>query len=418
MDKFVVEGRRPLNGTVVVQGAKNALLPLMIAVVLRPGLVRFTNAARLKDTTFLGEIITSLGGSCVWEEEACTVDTTHVTGNSPGYEYVSKMRASFLLLGALLGRFGKAKIPLPGGCSIGERPVQWHLEALRALGARVDVVSGHVEASCTRLCGAEISLPYPTVGGTQNTIMAAAFAKGETVIRNAAREPEVADLCQFLKKSGVPIEGIGTEVVHIQGVEDLNFPKTYAVIPDRIEAITYAIAVGIAGGRLTLEKSDFQLMRASMALLEEAGVSVEISDQKVIIEKKNDLCGFSVITHPYPGLPTDVQALFMALALYCKGKVLVKETVFSHRFMHVLEFVRMGAEVSIQGNTVTVQGGKPLTGAPVMASDLRAGAALVLAGLGAFGVTEVSRVYHIDRGYAQMERKLRSVGAVIDRVSQ
>ena len=418
MDKFILEGGRPLNGTVVVQGAKNALLPLMTSVVLRPGVVRFTNAAKLKDTTFLGEIIESLGGTCSWEKEVCTVDTTLLKGDSPSYEYVSKMRASFLFLGALVGRFGRARIPLPGGCSIGERPVQWHLEALRALGAQVEVVAGHVEASCTRLRGAEVRLPYPTVGGTQNTIMAAAFAEGETVIRNAAREPEVADLCKFLKESGVPIEGVGEGVVRIQGVKDLTFPQTYAVIPDRIEAITYAVAVAITGGRLILEKSDMNIMRSSMALLQEVGVSVEQRDHKVIVERKEDLRGFSITTHPYPGLPTDVQALFMALALYCKDKTVVKETVFSHRFMHVLEFVRMGAEVAIQGDTVTVQGDKSLTGAPVMASDLRAGAALVLAGLGASGATEVSRVYHIDRGYHQMERKLEMVGAAIKRVVQ
>ena len=418
MDKFIIQGGRPLNGTVVVQGAKNALLPLMAAVVLRPGAVRFTNASHLKDTAFLGEIIESLGGFCTWTQNECTVDTTQLTGDSPGYEYVSKMRASFLLLGALIGRFGRAKIPLPGGCSIGERPVQWHLEALRALGARVEIISGHVVASCTQLRGAEICLPYPTVGGTQNTIMAAAFAQGETVIKNAAREPEVADLCRFLKESGVPIEGIGEAVVRIQGVDDLCFPETYAVIPDRIEAITYAVAVGIAGGRLILDKSNMSLMEASMALLQEAGVSVESHGGHTVVEKKGELQGFSIVTHPYPGLPTDVQALFMALALYCNGKVVIKETVFSHRFMHVLEFARMGAEVAIQGDTVTVQGGKPLTGAPVMASDLRAGAALVLAGLGASGTTEVSRVYHIDRGYVGMECKLQAVGADIKRVSQ
>ena len=419
MDNFLIEGGTPIKGEIAIQGAKNALLPLMISTVLSPGKVRFAQAPRLKDTRFLGEIIEALGGSCQWEENSCILDTTKINAWDPGYEYVSKMRASFLLLGALIGRFGRAKIPLPGGCSIGERPVQWHLEALRQLGVSLNVVAGHVEGTCTHMHGAEITLPFPTVGGTQNIIMAAVFAQGETVINNAAREPEVVALCDFLSESCVPIEGGGTSQIHIQGVKEVQFPLRYTIIPDRIEAVTYAIAAAVTNGDVTLTNCDYSFMKAPLDLLDKAGVSVEKKDTHTLrVCGSSSLKRFELVTGPYPCLSTDLQALFMALALYSKGITVIKETVFSHRFMHALEFARMGAEVTIHGDTVTVQGGNPLTGAPVMASDLRAGAALVLAGLGASGVTTVNRVYHIDRGYVSMEKKLQACGASIQRVAR
>jgi len=407
-----------MRGTIPIQGAKNALLPLMIAAIVRPIRVHFNNVTDLRDTRFLGDIIQALGGQCEWQDRCCVVDTQGVSGHEPSYEYVRKMRASFLLLGALLGRFGRAKIPLPGGCSIGERPVQWHIDALRKFGITIDLTAGCVVAHApNEIVGTSVTLPFPTVGGTQNVLMVAAVGRGESVIHNAACEPEVAALCHFLQHCGVVIEGAGTSTIRVQGTPEWTCPEVFDVMPDRIETVTYAVAAAISKGDVILEGCDVTTMVTPLTLLESAGVGIEhIDGSRMRVYYKKTLEGFEVTTGPYPQIPTDIQAILMALSLYCEGQSIIRETVFSHRFMHALEFARMGADLRIQGDTVTVFGGQSLVGAPVMASDLRAGAAIVLAALGAQGESVVQRVYHVDRGYADMEQKLSRCGVKIERL--
>ncbi|MCY4414489.1 MAG: UDP-N-acetylglucosamine 1-carboxyvinyltransferase [Alphaproteobacteria bacterium] len=420
MDKLIIRGGKALSGSVSVQGAKNALLPLMVSSVLRPSVVTFSPVSALKDVILLGTILEDLGAQTSLKDGGIyCVDTRSVQCWKPRYEHVSKMRASFLLLGSLLGRFGEARVPLPGGCSIGSRPVQWHLEGIQKLGVDIALEKGFVQAKVARLQGAQIDLPYPTVGGTQNILTVAVLSKGETTITGAACEPEVVELCKFLVKSGAKIDGIGTRTLTIQGVDTLNMPESWCVLPDRIEALTYAVMAAITKGDLIIKNNDASLMEGPLELLQSIGVDVSFPDATSMrVRRAGVLKAFDFESGPYPAFSTDLQSFFMALSIFCEGDSTIKETVFLNRFMHALEFIRMGANITLQGDRATVHGGANISGATVMASDLRAGAALVACALGAEGETHIRRIYHTDRGYERIEEKLAACGADIVRVAE
>ncbi len=415
MDKLIIHGGRRLEGAIEVSGAKNAALPLLFATLLAPGPHRIGNLPRLRDITTAERLLAELGAKVQSENGILSVATDQIKSMEAPYELVRTMRASVLVLGPLLARYGKARVSLPGGCAIGARPINLHLKGLEAMGAEIQLDHGYVEASAAQLKGARIHFDVPTVGGTENLMMAATLAKGTTVLENAAREPEIVDLARALQGMGAIIEGEGTDTITIDGVDELT-PMAYRVMPDRIEAGTFLVSAAMTGGRVGVMGGRPEHMDALLSKLEEAGATIEVDRDTLWVQGPDEINSVNIKTQPHPGFPTDMQAQFMAMMTLGKGTSMITEAVFENRFMHVCELQRMGADISIEGHTATVKGVDSLLGAPVMATDLRASACLVLAGLAADNTTEISRIYHLDRGYEKLEEKFRSLGADIERV--
>ncbi len=414
MDAIRVRGGKRLVGEVGVSGAKNAALPVLCATLLSDGESLLRNVPALRDIETTSALLRFLGRKAQADPPEVRVGGGDVRPEAP-YEFVKQMRASILVLGPLLARYGRARVSLPGGCQIGTRPVDQHLKGLEALGAKITLSHGYIEAECKRLRGGEVVFDMPTVTGTENLMMAAALAKGRTTIVNAAMEPEVEELARVLNKMGARVDGAGTGVIHIEGRDELE-PFDHAIIPDRIEAGTYVVAAAATGGDVLVRHTPLEHLGAVAAKLREAGVQIAREGDGVRVRAPEPLRGIDVTTAPYPGFPTDMQAQMMVLLCLARGRSVVTETIFENRFMHVPELSRMGAHVEVHGNAAVVTGGAGLSGASVMATDLRASASLVIAGLVASGETEVRRVYHLDRGYEHMEKKLRGLGADIERV--
>jgi len=417
MDKLIITGGTPLDGEVRIAGAKNAALPILAATLLADSPMVVVNVPHLHDITTTMELLGRMGVHLVVDERMrIEVDTGTIANFSAPYELVKTMRASILVLGPLLARFGRADVSLPGGCAIGSRPVNLHIDGLRAMGADIRVENGYIRATAKRLHGARLVMDLVTVTGTENLMMAATLARGETVIENAAREPEVLDLAQCLNKMGARIRGAGTDTIHIEGVDHLHGTR-YDVMPDRIETGTYLVAAAITGGRIKARDTRPELVDAVIYKLREAGAVVESGPDWVSVDMQGRRPrSVDVHTAPYPAFPTDMQAQFTALNCIARGVATITETVFENRFMHVHEMRRMGADIRLEGNTAICTGVERLTAAPVMATDLRASASLVLAGLVAEGKTVVDRIYHIDRGYDCIEEKLSGLGAQIQRL--
>ncbi len=415
MERILIQGGERLIGEVEVSGSKNASLPIFAASILTEGENLFQNIPKLKDIDTISKVLRTLGVRVEQQEDhTYRIDAREVPYCEAPYDLVKTMRASILVLGPLVARKGEAIVSLPGGCAIGARPINLHLMGLEAMGAKIELRKGYVEAKADRLKGAEIAFDTPTVTGTENLMMAATLAKGKTILRNAAMEPEVVELAKVLNKMGAKIEGAGTSTIMIQGVEGLSGTK-HTVIPDRIEAGTLMVAAGLTRGNIKLFNCPLQHMEAVIYKLREAGVEIEPEEDGVRVVGNTRIRSTDVKTQPYPGFPTDMQAQFMVLMALARGLSVITETIFENRFIHVSELLRMGADIRIKGNTAIIQGVDHLSGAPVMATDLRASASLVLAGLVAEGVTEVSRVYHLDRGYEGLDRKLAKLGANIRR---
>lgn len=418
MEKLIIKGGRPLHGHVRVSSAKNAVLPIIVATLLPDSPSTIIDAPHLEDVKTICSVIESLGGNILLRDNAMIFDTTTVDKTEASYELMSRMRASFLIMGPLLAKKRHAKIALPGGCMIGSRPIDLHLKAFEAIGAKVTVGNGYVEASVPEgLKGATIYLDFPSVGATENILMAAAVADGKTVIENAAEEPEIVDLVTFLNSMGANIKGAGTNVIRVEGVKHL-YGASHTVIPDRIEAGTFIIAAAMAGGDVVVDNVLSEHLKPLLAKLGEAGVKVIKDIDSVRVISDGHIHSTDIKTLPYPGFPTDLQAQFMAMMTIGDGTSTVTETVFENRFMHVGELRRMGANIEVEGRKAIVHGVPFLQGAFVRATDLRAGAALVLAGLAAHGVTEVGDLRHIDRGYDHLVEKLRGLGADIIRVDK
>jgi UDP-N-acetylglucosamine 1-carboxyvinyltransferase len=415
MDKIVIVGGRKLQGDVRISGAKNAALPVLVSSLLVDGWNTFHNIPDLLDIKTIRKLLNGLGVK-IEGEETVRINAGDLTGCEASYDLVRTMRASILVLGPLVARMGEARVSLPGGCAIGARPVNLHIQALRDLGAEVTLKGGYVEAKASRLKGATIYFDIATVTGTENIMMAATLANGQTILKNAAREPEIVNLAEVLIGMGARIRGAGTDVIVIDGVESLH-PVEAAVIPDRIEAGTFLLAAGMTGGDIRVLGCDPLHIEALIAKLRDAGVRIELEGDAVRAMGGVTVRSVDVKTLPYPGFPTDLQAQIMAMMAIANGLSVITETVFENRFMHVSEMIRMGADIVIQGKSAIVRGVPKLHGAPVMATDLRASASLILAGLAAEGTTTISRVYHIDRGYQQIEKKLSALGADIRRVA-
>ncbi len=416
MDKFRIIGGRPLEGRVQISGAKNSALPCMSAALLTADTVTLHNLPYVRDIITMRRLLEDLGCSVLMPEQATLkIEASSIEFFEAPYELVKSMRASVLALGPLVARFGEARVSLPGGCAIGQRPVDLHLQALEVLGAEIVLESGMVIARAKRLRGAEVTFPKITVTGTENLMMAAALAEGTTVLSNAAREPEISDLAELLNKMGARITGAGTSTIRIEGVEQLGGAE-HTIIPDRIETGTFLVAAAITGGDLEISNCRPDHLDAVIARLGEVGVHIEHPNQFTLHVRPNGgLRSCDIDTEEYPGFPTDMQAQYMALMTRAEGRSVIKEHIFENRFMHASELLRMGAKIAIQGNEAVVDGKTSMTGAKVQASDLRASASLVIAGLAATGETTVDRVYHIDRGYEKIEEKLRAVGAQIER---
>lgn len=417
MDYLEIKGGKKLSGSIPISGAKNAALPVIAATLLSDKDVILTNLPDVVDIRTLLKLLTMLGGAVEHEGSKARINNSSITSTKAVYEIVSQMRASILVLGPLLSRFGECEVSLPGGCAIGQRPIDLHLKALEAMGAHIEIKGGYVRAEAPEgLKGAKIVFDKITVGGTENTVMAAALAQGTTTIINAAKEPEVVQLCKMIADAGVKIEGIGSDelVIHGTGGELLSF-KPVEIIPDRIEAGTYLCAAAITGSTITLNKVNEQHIRATLDKLEYMGCSFDINDDSITIHSPETIQPINLITVEYPGFPTDMQAQFMALAVLAEGESIIEERLFENRFMHVGELNRLGADIWLKGNIAAVKGVKKLNGADVMATDLRASSALVLAGLVAEGTTKVHRIYHLDRGYDNLEGKLLALGADIAR---
>ena len=425
MDRIIIRGGNRLSGRLPISGAKNAALTLMPCALLTEEPLTLRNLPRLADVDGFGHLLNQLGVSTMIEGSrpdefgrVMTLKGGRLTSTVAPYDIVRKMRASILVLGPLVGRAGEATVSLPGGCAIGNRPIDLHLKALESLGAEIELAAGYVKATAPsgRLPGGRVSFPIVSVGATENALMAAVLAKGPSVIDNAAREPEIVDLCNCLVAMGAVISGIGTETIEIEGRDRLH-GATYRVMPDRIEAGSYACAAAITGGSLDLMGVSAADMRATTAALVEAGVTVEEHGDFMRITASNGLGPLTLSTAPFPGFATDMQAQFMAMLCMADGASVLTETIFENRYMHVPELARMGADIQVRGRTAVVRGVDKLIGAPVMATDLRASMSLILAGLTAAGETQVQRVYHLDRGYERLEEKLSAVGADIERVS-
>jgi len=422
MDKLLIRGGRPLSGEVTISGAKNAALPELCAALLSAEPVTLDNVPRLQDVSTTLKLLRNMGAVAERSEsqpDLVTIDAARVTSPEAPYDLVKTMRASILVLGPLLARFGEATVSLPGGCAIGSRPVDQHIKGLKAMGAQVSVEHGYIIAKAQRLRGARITTDMVTVTGTENLLMAATLAEGETVLENAAQEPEIPDLAEMLIKMGAKIEGHGTGRVRIQGVDRLHglaAGAAHRIIPDRIETGTFLCAVAAAGGSVLLKKAQAAHLGAVIDKLREAGVSIESGADWIRVEGRGRPRAVGFRTSEYPGFPTDMQAQFMVLDCIAEGTARITETIFENRFMHVNELLRLGARIEVDGHTAVIQGVPSLSGATVMATDLRASASLVIAGLVAEGQTVVDRIYHLDRGYDQMEAKLRGIGADIERV--
>ena len=417
MDKLIIKGGVPLNGMVRISGAKNAALPIIMATLLADEPVTVCNVPHLHDVTTSMELLGGMGVSLMIDENLnVEVDPSTIHSFNAPYEMVRTMRASILVLGPLLARFGQADVSMPGGCAIGTRPVDIHISALEAMGAKIEVEGGYIRARADRLVGARLVMDMVTVTGTENIMMAATLAKGTTVIENAAREPEVIDLANCLNAMGAVVSGAGTDTIVIEGVERLSGCR-YAVMPDRIETGTFLVGAAISGGTVLLKDTRPDILDAVLVKLEEAGAEIDTGDDWIKLDMKGRRPkAVSVRTAPYPAFPTDMQAQFTALNAVAEGAGAITETIFENRFMHVPELQRMGADINLQGNTAFCVGVDKINGAPVMATDLRASASLVLAGLVAQGETVVDRIYHIDRGYHCIEEKLAQLGANIRRV--
>jgi UDP-N-acetylglucosamine 1-carboxyvinyltransferase len=417
MAKIVISGGEPLNGDVWISGAKNAVLPILAATLLADEPVTIGNVPHLHDVTTTMELLGQMGVQLVVDERMkIHVDPRQANHFVAPYELVKTMRASILVLGPLVARFGQASVSLPGGCAIGTRPVDLHIKGLQALGAEITVANGYIHARASRLKGARVSMDLVTVTGTENIMMAATLAEGTTVIENAAQEPEVVDLAQCLIAMGARIDGAGTSTIIIEGVERLHGTH-YEVLPDRIETGTFLVAGAMTGGRVTAKRTRANTLDAVLAKLEEAGAQIDIGEDWIRLDMHGRRPrAVSLTTAPYPAFPTDMQAQFTALNTVAEGTGVIVETVFENRFMHVQELRRLGADIRVEGNTAVVQGVPQMTAAPVMATDLRASASLVLAGLVASGDTTVDRIYHIDRGYENIEEKLSGLGAKIRRL--
>ncbi|MCL7750027.1 UDP-N-acetylglucosamine 1-carboxyvinyltransferase [Guyparkeria hydrothermalis] len=418
MNKLLIRGGTPLDGEIRISGAKNAVLPMMAASLLADSPVTIENVPHLQDVTTTMELLGRMGATLtVGDQMSVEVDTTTVDTLEAPYDLVRTMRASILTLGPMLARFKKARVSLPGGCAIGTRPVDIHLKGLEALGADVRVEGGYIETAAEQLVGARIVLDQVTVTGTENLMMAAVFAKGETVLENAAREPEVVDLANFLNAMGADVRGAGSDVIRIHGVERLQGVR-YRVLPDRIETGTYLVAAAMTRGRILVRDTRPELLDAVLAKLEKAGAEIEVGEDWIRLDMHGRRPkAVDIRTAPHPGFPTDMQAQFVAMNAVAEGTSTVVETIFENRFMHVQEIQRMGADIHIEGNTAVIRGVEALSGAPIMATDLRASASLVLAGLVARGETLVNRIYHIDRGYESIEEKLSRLGANIQRIT-
>jgi len=417
MDQFVIEGGKPLAGRIRVSGSKNAALPILLGSMLVPEEIELSGLPQLQDIATTIQLLTLFGCRCHREWDRVSICAgPDLTPEAP-YDLVRTMRASVLCLGPLLARLGQARVALPGGCAIGSRPIDMHLRALERLGASFDLDSGDIIGRCDKLQGAHVVFDFPTVGGTENMLLAAVLAQGETVLENAAREPEVSDLANFLIACGAHISGHGTSMIRIQGVDSLRGCR-YTVMPDRIEAGTYMAAAGITGGELELENCPDWALDTVMEKFLEMGLEIGPgSEGSTLIRARGETVCTDIVTQPYPGFPTDMQAQFMALMSIASGSGMIQETIFENRFLHALELMRLGARIKISGDTAVIRGERSLIGAPVQASDLRASASLVLAGLAARGRTRVRRIYHLDRGYERMEHKLNQAGARIQRES-
>ncbi len=419
MDKLIVEGPCTLNGSVHISSAKNATLPILVATLLCPYPVTFDSIPDLMDVGTILKIIQSLGIKISKNGNDLVIDATDLANQHADYSLVKTMRASVLVLGPLLARYGVASVSLPGGCAIGARPVDIHLMGMEKLGAEIQIENGYIKAKCAKLKGALITLPFPSVGATENLMMAAVLAEGTTIIENAAMEPEIDDLADFLIAQGVKIEGAGTSRITIHGmdIKDLKAPKKpYRVIGDRIEAATFIIAGIMSGGDVKVEGFNPKHLTYVLETLTKMGAKLEIGTDFVQVRKSNRLKGTVIETAPFPGFPTDVQAQMMALMSVVDGNSIVTETIFENRFMHVPEMGRMGTNVTLKGNSAIIEGVESLSGAPVMCTDLRASAALILCALVAKGQSEIQRVYHLDRGYEKIDEKLTKLGANIKRV--
>ena len=414
MDELVITGGNRLRGEVQISGAKNSALPILASTILGGGECVITNVPRVVDVLTMGKLLSMLGVSVSHEGNRAVMRADVIHSTEAPYDLVKTMRASVLALGPLVARWGEAKVSLPGGCAIGSRPVNLHLAGLAKLGADISIEHGYITATAKRLKGARIFCDTPTVTGTENLMMAASLAEGTTVLENAAKEPEIVDLADFLTKRGARIAGAGTDVITIEGVRELQ-GADHEVIPDRIEAGTYLAAAAMTKGDVTITHCRPAHMEAVLMKLREAGADVQVEKDRIRLTVPGKLKGIDMRTLPFPGFPTDMQAQMVAVMTLAEGTSVVTETVFESRFMHVEELRRMGADIRVEGNRLVVTGRQNLTGAPVMASDLRASAGLIVAGLAAEGVTEVQRVYHLDRGYERIEEKLRALGAVVER---
>ncbi|SKC56227.1 UDP-N-acetylglucosamine 1-carboxyvinyltransferase [Maledivibacter halophilus] len=416
MPKIIVRKSRPLKGEVKISGAKNSVLPIMAASLLAQDKVILEDIPPLRDVEVISEVLTSLGANVRKHSDGIIeINSSKIDHSEAPYDLIKKMRASFLVIGPLLARMGRARVSLPGGCAIGARPIDLHLKGLSALGAKIELGHGYVEAKADRLIGDKIYLDFPSVGATENIMMAATMAEGQTIIQNSAEEPEIVDLANFLNGLGANIKGAGTDTIKIQGVKKLGGVR-HTVIPDRIETGTYMVAAAITGGDVTIKNALTDHLKPMIAKLKECGVEIYENGDEIRVNASNGINAIDIKTLPYPGFPTDMQSQFMSLLSIAKGTSVIIETVFENRFMHVSELNRMGANIKIEGHSAVVQGVKGLQGAQVRATDLRAGAALILAGLVAEGTTEINDIYHIERGYVSIENKLRNLGADIERV--
>jgi len=417
-EKLIISGGNRLHGTVRIDGAKNSALSIMAAALLTKDVCILRNVPHLTDVDIMAEVIRKLGVNVEWKgDDTLYIDSDNFNNYEAPYELVKMMRASILVMGPLLARLKRAKISLPGGCAIGARPVDYHIKGFEALGAQVEVEKGYIEAKVNKLKGDDIYLDFPSLGATENIMMAACLAEGITTIENAAKDPEVVELGRFLNKMGAKVGGLGTDLIKIKGVKELH-GIDYVIIPDRIEAGTYMIAAAITGGDVLIENADPILLKPLIVKLEEAGVRIEIKKNLIKVIGLDRVKAVDIKTLPFPGFPTDMQPQFMALSCVAKGTSIITETVFENRFVHTGDLIRMGANIKVEGHSAIIKGVKELSAAPVMASDLRGGAALILAGLVAEGTTELSRIYHLDRGYVKLEEKLNSLGADIKRVKE
>lgn len=417
MNKLVIRGGKKLKGEVEISGAKNAALPIIAASLLSSGTSMVSRVPNLKDVLTIGQLIRHLGAEFSHEDNKTVINTERIRIFEAPYELVRTMRASILVLGPLVAKFGKAKVSLPGGCAIGARPINLHLMGFEKMGAKIELESGYVMAKAKRLKGASVYFDIPTVTGTENLMMAATLAKGMTLLENAAREPEVVDLANALISMGAKIKGAGESVIEIEGVDELR-PLNYSVIPDRIETGTFMTFAGITGGDIIIKGCKLEHLDASIIKLKEAGLVFEHKTEGIRVIGPSRPKATDIKTMPYPGFPTDMQAQFMALMSMAEGTSMIKETIFENRFMHVAELKRMGADITVEGSTATVKGVSRLKGAPLMATDLRASASLIVAALAAEGETVIHRIYHLERGYEKMEEKLLRLGAYVRKMKE